>query len=72
MPDTTENFPLFGIRDTLVHAQSELLEMTGPPLLTPASGSIAAKLTRDANLLAPIEGRSDLAGNFDSATCRWS
>lgn len=55
-PDTTENFNLFPIRDTLVHAQSELLEITSGPLLTPASGSIASKLTRDLELLAPIEG----------------
>ena len=55
-PDTTENFNLFRIRDTLVHAQSEPLEMTSGPLLVPASGSIASKLTRDSTLLAPIEG----------------
>jgi hypothetical protein len=56
IPDTTENFDLFRIRDTLVHAQSELLEMTSGPLLAPASGSIASKLSRDSTLLAPIEG----------------
>jgi hypothetical protein len=56
IPDTTENFDLFRIRDTLVHAQSELLEMTSGPLVAPASGSIASKLSRDPALLAPIEG----------------
>ncbi len=55
-PDTTENFPLYAIRETLVHAQSELLEMTSGPLLAPAAGSIASALTRDPDLLAPIEG----------------
>lgn len=56
IPDTTENFELFRIRDTLVHAQSELLEITSGPLVAPASGSIASKLSRDPGLLAPIEG----------------
>ena len=56
VPDTTENFGLFKIRDTLVHAQSERLEITSGPWLAPASGSIAARLLRDPGLLAPIEG----------------
>ena len=39
VPDTTEHFSFFGLRETLVHAQSELLEMTSGPLVTPAAGA---------------------------------
>ncbi|MEA3207794.1 MAG: hypothetical protein QOE70_851 [Chthoniobacter sp.] len=56
VPDTTEHFDLFGIRDTLVQAQSEHLEMTSGPLVSPQPGSLAASLNRDAGLLAPVEG----------------
>ena len=56
VPDTTEHFEFFRIRDTQVHAQSELLEITSGPLLVPTSGSIASRLSRDRGLLAPIEG----------------
>ena len=56
VPDTTEHFSFFGLRETLVHAQSEPLEMTSGPLVTPAAGALAASLTRDASLLAPLEG----------------
>jgi hypothetical protein len=55
-PDASMDPQLFGLRETVVYAQSERLEMTGGPLLTPAGNSLAAALTRDANLLAPIEG----------------
>jgi hypothetical protein len=54
--DTTDNLDLFGRRETIIHAQSELLEMTSGPLVVPAAGSLGAALTRDPNLLAPIEG----------------
>ena len=56
VPDTTEHFSFFGLRETLVHAQSEPLEMTSGPLVTPMAGALAASLTRDASLLAPLEG----------------
>jgi hypothetical protein len=56
VPDTTEHFDLFGLRDTIVYAQSDLLQMTSGPLITPAASSFAAALTRDPDLLAPIEG----------------
>ena len=54
--DTTEHLELFPRRETVVYAQSERLEMTSGPLLEPAAGSISAALTRDPDLLAPIEG----------------
>ena len=54
--DTTENLDLFGRRETVVYAQSELLAMTSGPLITPTAGSLAASLTRDVGLLAPLEG----------------
>ena len=54
--DTTEHLELFPRRETVVYAQSERLEMTSGPLLEPATGSISAALTRDPDLLAPIEG----------------
>lgn len=55
-PDVTERLEIFGRRDTLVYAQSEPLEMTSGPLLTPDAGSLAASLIRDPDLLAPVEG----------------
>lgn len=42
VPDTTEHFPLFGVRATVVHAQSERLEMTSGPLTTPVEGFVVA------------------------------
>ncbi len=56
VPDTTLNLNLFPIRETLVHAQSELLEITSGPLIAPTSGSVGFALTRDPELLAPLEG----------------
>jgi hypothetical protein len=56
VPDTTEHFEFFGVRATLVHAQSDLLEATSGPLIQPATGSLAASLKRHPELLAPIEG----------------
>jgi hypothetical protein len=54
--DVTENLDLFGRRETIVYAQSEQLEMTSGPLTALAAGSIAQSLTRDPDLLGPIEG----------------
>lgn len=54
--DTTADLQLFSRRETVVYAQSELLAMTSGPLITPAAGSLAASLTRDVGLLAPLEG----------------
>jgi len=54
--DTTEHLELFPRRETVIYAQSERLQMTSSPLVTPAAGSIASALTRDPDLLAPIEG----------------
>jgi len=55
-PDTTELLNHFNRRETVVYAQSEQLEMTNGPLLTPPAGSLIAGLTRNPDLLAPIEG----------------
>ena len=54
--DITDHLNLFGRRETVIYAQSERLEMTSGPLVTPAAGSIAGALARDPDLLAPIEG----------------
>jgi hypothetical protein len=54
--DITDHLNLFGRRETIIYAQSERLEMTSGPLVTPAAGSIAGALARDPDLLAPIEG----------------
>jgi hypothetical protein len=54
--DTTEHLELFPRRETVIYAQSERLEMSSGPLVTPAAGSIASALARDPDLLAPIEG----------------
>src|SRR6266487_5490727 len=51
-----DHLNLFGRRETVIYAQSERLEMTSGPLVTPAAGSIAGALARDPDLLAPIEG----------------
>jgi hypothetical protein len=56
VPDTTEHFSLFGLRDTLVWGQNEPLELSSGPLLTPPPGSLSASLPRDLGLLAPLEG----------------
>ncbi|MHC1767284.1 MAG: putative baseplate assembly protein [Verrucomicrobiia bacterium] len=55
-PDTTEHLNAFGLRETMVHAGSERLEVADGPWLMPAAGSVAAALRRDPELLAPIEG----------------
>ena len=55
-PDTQTSLSFFDLRGTIVHAESELLELTSGPLRTPAPGAIAASLTLDSKLLAPIEG----------------
>jgi hypothetical protein len=55
-PDTTEHFSLFGLQETMVYAQSEQLEMTSGPLITPPPGSLAASLRRDPDLLVPVDG----------------
>src|SRR5262249_7336993 len=54
--DTTGHLELFPRRETVIYAQSARLQMTRSPLVTPAAGSIASVLTRDPDLLAPIEG----------------
>jgi hypothetical protein len=54
--DTLDDLDLFDRRGTVIYAQSEQLELTGGPLVTPAAGSLSAFLTRGPNLLAPIEG----------------
>jgi hypothetical protein len=54
--DTTEHLELFPRRETVIYAQSERLEMSSGPLVTPVAGSIASALARDPDLLAPIEG----------------
>jgi len=54
--DISDDLSLFGRRDTVIYAQSELLEMTSGPLVRPATGALATSLTRDASLLAPLEG----------------
>ena len=56
VPDTTEHFSLFALRDTLVFAQSEKLELTSGPLITPPTGSLSASLRRDPDLLVPVDG----------------
>jgi hypothetical protein len=56
VPDTTEHFSFFGLRETLVYAQTDRLETTRGPLLAPAPGSLAASLNRSSGLLAPVEG----------------
>jgi conserved hypothetical protein, phage tail-like region len=55
-PDTQTLLNSFELRETIVYAESEQLEMASGPLITPAAGSIASALTRDPDLLAPIEG----------------
>ena len=54
--DTTENLDLFPRRGATIYVQSEELEMASAPLVQPAAGSMAASLTRDPSLLAPLEG----------------
>ncbi|MGH7938365.1 MAG: hypothetical protein ACRD5Z_05925, partial [Bryobacteraceae bacterium] len=54
--DETENLDLFPRRGTTIYAQSEPLEITSGPLINPAAGALTASLTRDPDLLAPLEG----------------
>jgi hypothetical protein len=53
-PDLTP--AILPLRSTTVYAQSEELEMASTRLVEPATGSSAASLTRDPELLAPLEG----------------
>ena len=62
--DETENLDLFPRRGTTIYAQSEPLEITSGPLIQPAAGALAASLTRDGDLLAPLEGSVIALGNL--------
>jgi hypothetical protein len=52
VPDTLQHFEKFGLRETVVHAQSELLEMTAGPLPPQLGGALKA----EPGLLAPVQG----------------
>ena len=56
VPDTTAHLSSFDLRETLVFAQSEQLDLANGPLISPQPGSLAAALNREAALLAPVEG----------------
>ncbi len=52
IPDTLQHFEKFGLRETVVHAQSELLEMAAGPLPAELGGVLKA----EPEALAPVAG----------------
>ncbi len=57
-PDTAEHLDkdFFKLRDTIVHAQSEQLEIVSPPLTRRADEALSRSIELDEGTLAPVEG----------------